>query len=286
LPLTDTYDMSIRKIHLSPGLLFVALLLAGLILLWLPQQLTCRLNFLFVRVFEPFLRLGRVVEAQRVQQIAGAGGQTVDAAEYERLWKAYQNLSAQYQTLHQEYETLARFRREVPLPWAGLVLAEVCSSVRGVRQELIINKGADHGLAAGQMVLSEKGDCVLGVVQEVSSRLSRVRLLTDPSMTLEVRIRRQGAEKEYAGRMLGDGKNGCRIPLLPRDYDIRQGDVVYAAPQPGILEMPLVVGQCVQVQPDEEHPLLWDITVRPAADAYTQKVVAVIVPPLSSLEKK
>ncbi|MEJ5260890.1 MAG: rod shape-determining protein MreC [Anaerohalosphaeraceae bacterium] len=271
--------MAVKKNHLSPGLLFITLLLAGFILLWLPQRITCHLNFLFVSVFDPFLRLGRTLEASKFR--TAADGPTVDAAEYERLWKAYQNLSAQYQALHREYEILARFRKEKPLPWAGLVLAPVSSSVRGLRHELIISRGSDHGLAPGQMVLSEKGDSVLGIVQEVSARLSRVRLLTDSSVTLEVRIRREGAELEYVGRMSGDGKNGCRIPLLSRDYDIREGDVVFAAPQPGVLETPLVVGRCVRVRPDEEHPLLWDIAVRPVEDAYAQKVVAVAVPALS-----
>lgn len=236
------------------------------------------MNFLFVSIFDPVLRLGRTFEAGKFR---AAEGQTVDAVEYERLWKAYQNLSAQYQALHREYEILARFRKEKPLPWAGLVLAPVSSSVRGLRHELIISRGSDHGLAPGQMVLSEKGDSVLGIVQEVSARLSRVRLLTDSSITLEVRIRREGAELEYVGRMSGDGKTGCRIPLLSRDYDIQEGDVVFAAPQPGILETPLVVGRCVRVRPDEEHPLLWDIAVRPVEDAYAQKVVAVAVPALS-----
>lgn len=275
--------MAVKKIHLSPGLLFVTLLLAGFILLWLPQRLTCHLNFLFIRIFDPFLRLGRTLEVQRIRQTA-SHEKTVDAAEYERLWKAYQNLSAQYLALHRDYEKLARFRREMPLPWAGLVLAPVTSSVRGIHHELLIGRGSVHGLAPGQMVLTEKGDSVIGIVQEVSSRLSRVRLLTDSSVTLEVRIRREGADLEYVGRMSGDGKNGCRIPFLPRDYDIREGDVVYAAPQPGVLESPLVVGRCIRVRPDETHPLLWDIAVRPIDDAYAQKVVAVIVPPLSAPE--
>jgi cell shape-determining protein MreC len=155
-----------------------------------------------------------------------------------------------------------------------------------MRHELIIGRGSDHGLAPGQFVLSEKGDSVIGILQEVSSRLSRVRLLTDSAVTIEVRIRREGADVEYVGRMSGDGKNGCRIPFLSRDYDIRQGDVVYAAPQPGLLESPLVAGRCVRVQPDQEHPLLWAIDVQPIDDAYKQKAVAVIVPPLSPAETR
>ena len=40
----------------------------------------------------------------------------------------------------------------------------------------------------------------------------------------------------------------------------------------------MVIGEVSRVRPDDEHPLLWDITVKPIDDAYTQTVVAVIVP--------
>jgi cell shape-determining protein MreC len=277
--------MAVRKIHVSPGTLFITLLIAGFILLWLPQSLTFHLNFLFLRVFDPLLRLGRQVEMEE-NRTRPAPLETVDQAEYNNLKKAYLNLLEQYRTLHKEFETLSRIRKEVPLPWSGLVLAQITSSTRGLRHELILNKGTDHGLAAGQMVLAESSDSVIGIVQEANARMARVRLLTDPAQNLEVRIRRTGADREYAGRLIGDGKNACRIPLLSRDYDIRQGDVVYAAPRPGILEAPLVIGECSQVRPDDEHPLLWEITVKPYDDAFAQTVAAVIVPAAEKSEKK
>jgi cell shape-determining protein MreC len=277
--------MAVRKIHLSSGTLFITLLIAGFILLWLPQSLTCNLNFLFLRIFDPLLRLGRQVEREgsRTRPVLQ---ESIDAAEYNKLKKSYQNLLEQYRTLHKEFETLSRVRKEVPLPWSGLVLAQITSSTRGIRHELVLNKGSGHGLAPGQMVLAETHDSVIGVVQEASARMARVRLLTDPAQNLEVRIRRSGTDQEYAARLTGDGKTACRILLLSRDYDIRQGDIVYAAPRPGILEAPLVIGECSQVRPDDEHPLLWDITVKPYDDAFAQTVVAVIVPPAAEFEKK
>ena len=59
--------MAVRKINVSSGSLFITLLIAGFILLWLPQSFTCHLNFLFVRVFDPLLRLGRHVEIEAAQ---------------------------------------------------------------------------------------------------------------------------------------------------------------------------------------------------------------------------
>lgn len=277
--------MAARKIHVSSGTLFITLLIAGFILLWLPQSLTCHLNFLFVRVFDPLLRLGRQVEREGIRT-RPAPEESIDQAEYNKLKKAYLNLHEQYRTLHQDYETLARFRKDLPLPWSGLVLAQITSTTRGIRHELILNKGTDHGLAAGQMVLAESSDSIIGIVQEASARMARVRLLTDPAQNLEIRIRRSGTDKEYAGWLTGDGKTACRISLLSRDYDIREGDVVYAAPRPGILEAPLVIGECTRVRPDDEHPLLWDISVRPFDDAFAQTVVAVIIPAAVESEKK
>lgn len=269
--------MAVRKINVSSGSLFITLLIAGFILLWLPQSFTCHLNFLFVRVFDPLLRLGRHVEIEAAQS-RPAAQDTIRQAEYNKLWKAYENLHAQYRALHQEYETLAMFRKDLPRPWPGLVLTQITSTTRGIRHELILNKGSDHGIRPGQVVITEAHDSIIGVVQEVSAQLSRVRLLTDPSQDLKVLIRRHGRDTEYVGRLVGDGKNACHIPLLSRDYDIREGDVVYAAPKPGILEIPLVIGEVTQVRPDDQHPLLWDIIVKPIDDPYSQTVVAVIVP--------
>ncbi len=277
--------MAARKIHVAPGTLFLALLIAGFILLWLPQSLTYLLNFLFLRVFDPLLRLGRQVEIEG-SRTHSAPQESIDPAEYYKLKKAYENLSIQYQTLHRDYEKLSRIRKEVPLPWAGLVLAQITSSTRGARHELILNRGADHGVATGQMVLSESSDSVIGIVQEASARMARIRLLTDSAQNLEVRIRRNGSDREYIGRLTGDGKNACRISLLSRDYDIRPGDMVFAAARPGVLETPLVIGECSQVRPDDEHPLLWDISVKPFDDAFAQTVVAVIVPLTTEFEKK
>ncbi len=265
--------------------MFITLLIAGFLLLWLPQSFTCHLNFLFVRIFDPLLRLGRQVEMETVRS-RPARQDSIQQAEHNKLWKAYQNLHAQYRALHQEYESLARFRKELPRPWPGLVLARITSTTRGPRHELIINKGSDHGIQPGQMVITEANDSIIGTVREVSSQLSRVRLLTDQSQNMEVRIRRPGRDTEYPGRLVGDGKSACRIPLLSRDYDLREGDVVYAAPRPGLLEIPLVVGEVTRVRHDDEHPLLWDITVKPIDDPYTQTVVAVIVPADFEAEKK
>ena len=77
--------------------------------------------------------------------------------------------------------------------------------------------------------------------------------------------------------MFGNGKRACTIAMVEREKDIRVGDAVYAAPRTGQLDIPIIIGQVWQVQPDEASPLLWKIVVQPAEDASALKTVAVIV---------
>ena len=55
------------------------------------------------------------------------------------------------------------------------------------------------------------------------------------------------------------------------------GDVVFAATKPGYLNIPIVIGEVTAVEPDDEHPLLWEITVQPVEDMTQLSDVAVIV---------
>ena len=51
--------MARKQINASKKRLFITLLLCGIALLLLPQDVTKGLNFLFVRVFNPLLNIGR-----------------------------------------------------------------------------------------------------------------------------------------------------------------------------------------------------------------------------------
>ena len=108
--------------------------------------------------------------------------------------------------------------------------------------------------------------------------MSRVRLLTDANQQIEVRIRRDGTTVDIPAMMTGNGKDGCIISLVEREKDVRPGDAVYAAPRPGLLDTPVIIGQVTSVMPDEESPLLWKIFVQPTEIPATLKTVAVVVP--------
>ncbi len=202
----------------------------------------------------------------------------VSGSKYRQLWKDYKNLYAQRMALHEEYERLANIRSALPqLSAEGLVMAKITGTGSNYSRELIINKGSDAFVRSGQFVLSEQKDALVGVVSEVSETAAKIRLITDTMQTLEIHIRRDGTDTDISATMFGNGTNTCSISMIDRQQDIREGDTVYAAAVPDKLSIPLVVGEITRVRTDDQHPLLWKITVQPAEDMSRLNNVAVIV---------
>ena len=82
------------------------------------------------------------------------------------------------------------------------------------------------------------------------------------------------------GPMTGDGRDGCRIGLIPiKEYDVRVGDTVYASAKLGLLDTPIVIGEVAQVKPDRNTPVLWDIHVRPIFPARLTEIAVIVMVP-------
>jgi rod shape-determining protein MreC len=269
--------MAQHNIHASKNSSFFMLLGLSILIYFVPQKTTNSLNFLFHRLFAPFLQIGRQLADEEIR-MSGPSEQTVSKDEYDQLWKNYKNLRAQTTELEKENLSLSRLRRQVGLSDEGLLPAKVTTLVRSARHELIINEGIQHGAAAGQFVLSPEKNSVVGIIRETSETMSRVQLLTDAACGIEIRIRRDGDRLDVAAQMFGDGKAGCRIGFIPRDTDIRAGDTIYAAAHPGKLSIPIVIGEVREVRPDEKNPLLWSIGVEPIENIAKLSEVVVVIP--------
>lgn len=269
--------MAGRHFHLSNGALFLLLLGAGFVLLLLPRSMTEKINFLFAETFQPLIRIGRQFQLENAS-MPKPDEEVVSREEHNKLWKNYKNLHAQLLKLQEHVETLARIRSGLPRFYSGLAIAEVTGAGTGLNHELLINKGAADGVRAGQYVLSPDRNSVVGIVRETSEQMARVRLLTDANQSIEIRIRRDGSDRDIGALMFGNGKRGCIVSMVEREKDIRVGDAVYAAARPGVLDIAMIIGEVSDVQGDEESPLLCMITVQPAENAFALTTVAVIVP--------
>ena len=269
--------MAGRNIHLSNASIFSSFLAAGFVLFFLPRPFTSKVSLFFHDALQPVLQIGRH-DRMDTQRLAANPEDVVSGNKYRQLWKDYKNLSAQLLSLHEDYERLANLRSGLPqLSKEGLCIAQITGTSSNYSRELMIDKGENASVYPGQFVLSEQEDAIVGVVSESFKTVARVRLITDTMQTLEVHIRRDGTDTDIRAMMIGNGTGTCSISMIDRERDIRQGDTVYAAAVPDKLSIPLVTGEIIDVRADDQHPLLWKITVRPAEDMSRLNNVAVIV---------
>jgi len=156
------------------------------------------------------------------------------------------------------------------LKGAKLVLADVIREfIDGLHSKFIINRGENDGLANGQLVFGDNS--IIGTISYVSSRTAQVKLVTDSTSKIAVKI--AGLNRV----MQGSGSDSAKVLMVSIKHKVKIGDVVYAGKKPGVLDAPMIIGKVAECKRDDENPSLWDITVKPACDIEKLNSVAVII---------
>ncbi|PVZ79496.1 rod shape-determining protein MreC [Serratia sp. S1B] len=125
--------------------------------------------------------------------------------------------------------------------------------------QVVIDKGSDHGVYVGQPVISDKG--VVGQVVAVAKMTSRVLLICDASHALPIQVLRNDIRVIAAG-------SGCTDDLqlehLPSNTDIRVGDVLVTSGLGGRFPegYPVAVVSSVKVDNERAYTV---IQARPTA---------------------
>jgi cell shape-determining protein MreC len=260
------------RFKLSKLTVFICLFLLGFIFLLIPQNITARLNFAFVDIFNFFLNIGSSAVYEQNPANSKSSPYFVPRHEYNKLWVAYTNLQAQLAEQKKQIEELGKVRMTEPDPATGLILAKI---VNRRKHEFIINRGAADGLAAGQYVLGD--NAVIGCIEQTSADISSVKLITSSSCKLPIKISAPDVDVYFNGTLIGDDKEGAKVPNVPKKYKIRDGYCIYAAPKAGFLPSPRIIGRISRCEIDQSNPLLWDITVSPAYNFDNLTDVAVII---------
>jgi rod shape-determining protein MreC len=254
----------------SEQMLFALLITAGLIMFFVPQSLTNKLQLTFVRTFNKPLSICRnfTLAASNPQTLSNV----VDQNKYIRLRNHLANNIQWLRHERQNVEKLAGLRNKAAWKRAAFVLGDVITAFNDIsRSELTINRGKNDGLAKGQFVLGNHS--VIGTITELDSHTARVRLLTDPRTQMTVKI----GESDLQCVMQGNGDGSAGIPLISKKHKIEKGDIIYVQKKPGFLDIPMITGIVAQCKTDDKNPLLWEIKVKPSCDIQNLKSVTVIV---------
>ncbi len=129
-----------------------------------------------------------------------------------------------------------------------LTLAEVIG--KDISQDsLLINKGLTGGISEEMPVITE-GKVLIGRISEPAENFSRVLLISNPNSSFGVKIQ----EREVTGVIKGKGNFKLLLDLIPKDQEIKEGDLIVTTSLGGIFPKEILVGRIQKILRSDIKP--------------------------------
>jgi cell shape-determining protein MreC len=309
--------MSLSQYRLSPGAIFILLLLASVVSLLLPPRWTDSLKSA-AQLLVPPQDLFYSATAKAVKRVSDVDRtRDSNAALIEQLQAELGAERAATNQLRGENDRLRKLRAAHELPNLPLLPAKIVAldvvewrdsalvargSTRGVRyrdwvsSRFFVDQGRASEIEEGQAVLTR--ECLLGRVEQVSPYMARVQLLSDvDSPRVEVRIATTNGKAvrllDLPCSLRGMGKGRMAIENVGYQYvqasqedaagapqRIRVGDLVFSAPGQFGLPVPIVIGKIVEIKENPQKRLVLTLTVEPmmSVDVLREVFIIPLVP--------
>jgi len=195
------------------------------------------------------------------------------AAENERLKRRILELEAERNRLLEAEATNRRLGELLDfrpnLPSGSVTAAIIGNSASTWFHSLILDKGSADGIRKGMAVVTPVG--VVGQVVAVTSKSTKVLLVTDPHSGVDVLVQRSRARGIVSGSIDGDPI----VKYVKRTDDIREGDRLVTSGLDGVFPKGMLVGTVVRVQ-KKKFGLFQDVTVSLAVDPARIEEVLVV----------
>lgn len=134
---------------------------------------------------------------------------------------------------------------------------------------ITINKGTDHGLKAGQAVLTVSG--AVGYVFQPSSKTSHIMLITDRYAVVDALIQKTRAH----GLVEGKSKDTCILQYVERTEEVKDGDLIVTGGLDNIFPKGFPLGVITNVERKTRSASL-QIEVKPVVDANKVEEVFIV----------
>jgi rod shape-determining protein MreC len=132
-----------------------------------------------------------------------------------------------------------------------------------------INRGSDDGLRRGMPVVSQQG--LVGRISEVIANAATVQLITDPGISINIRLQESGAEAMLGGSITGE----VELELIPQDATVDTGDLVLTSGLGGNYPANILIGQITGVR-KRPFDLYQTASVQPIVDFSKLNIVLVV----------
>lgn len=131
-------------------------------------------------------------------------------------------------------------------------LAEIVYAERDFfKRKLILDKGSNAGVEAGQVVVDDVG--VVGQITRVFPWLAEVTLITDKDHAVPVQVLRNGVRAV----VFGSGDTGdLSLRYMPVSVDIKPGDLLVTSGIDGTYTPGLAVARVGRIERDPAYPFL------------------------------
>lgn len=171
--------------------------------------------------------------------------------------------------MNRRLKRLLALERE--LPTKAVSAAVIARDASVWFQSLTLNKGEIDGIQIGMPVIAPEG--VVGLISSTSLHASRVLLLTDPNIGIDVLVQRTRGRGILSGLL----EQGTTLKYVKRSDDVQVGDRVVASGLDGVFPKGLPVGRVTNVSRKDRGLFLY-AEVQPEADASRLEEVLVALP--------
>ena len=134
---------------------------------------------------------------------------------------------------------------------------------------VIINRGSDDGIRRGMPVVTDKG--LLGRVAAVSAGASRVQLITDPAIVINVSLQASRASAVLIGSQTGE----VSLDRIPQDASVQPGELILTSGLGGNYPPNILIGQISGVR-SRSFDLFQTASVQPVVDFERLEIVLII----------
>ena len=156
-------------------------------------------------------------------------------------------------------EKLLNFKKQSPFKlMAARVIGKDSSNFSDT---VLIDQGSSSGLKENGVIVAEAG--LVGHISLLSSKMSRVTLITDPNSRISAIISRT----RQLGMVYGTSMRLCKMRFLPLDSDIKVGDEVMTSGFSDIYPKAILIGKIVKII-KEPRGLSLSALIEPAVDIF------------------
>ncbi len=136
-----------------------------------------------------------------------------------------------------------------------------------------IDKGTVHGISKWDPVIT--GDGLVGYVDSLGPTYAKVVTILSPEINVgavEIRTKETG---NLTGEITLADKGLAKLELLPKNTEVKQGDIIVTAGTSGYYPPDLVIGTVEEVALEESGITAW-ASIKPVSDIYEIKHVFVL----------